>query len=89
MMVERTFFDGQFQKRFTDKDFAEKVFKDHIQSVKEYVPEEKLLLFEAKEGWEPLCTFLQKPIPDIPFPHSNKKEDFPQMLKKLVKGEMA
>ena len=24
-----------------------------------------------KEGWEPLCKFLEKEIPDVPFPHEN------------------
>ena len=36
-----------------------------------HVPPEKLLVFEAKEGWEPLCSFLQLPIPAIPFPNVN------------------
>jgi hypothetical protein len=22
-------------------------------------------------GWEPLCKFLGKPVPDVPFPHMN------------------
>lgn len=26
----------------------------------------------AGDGWEKLCTFLGEPIPDVPFPHSNK-----------------
>ena len=37
------------------------------------VPPEKLLLFQVQEGWEPLCTFLGVPIPDVPFPHKNEK----------------
>ena len=28
----------------------------------------RLLIFEVKEGWEPLCKFLGKPVPDVPFP---------------------
>ena len=30
----------------------------------ESVPEEKLLIFNVKEGWEPLCNFLELPIPN-------------------------
>jgi len=29
----------------------------------------------AGEGWDRLCTFLDKPVPDVAFPHSNKAED--------------
>jgi hypothetical protein len=28
------------------------------------------------EGWEPLCKFLNKPIPDEPFPHLNDTQEF-------------
>lgn len=30
-------------------------------------------MFSVKEGWKPLCQFLNKPLPSIPFPHKNKK----------------
>jgi hypothetical protein len=40
-----------------------------------------LLVFEiGREGWEPLCTFLDHPVPEIPFPYTNRQsydeEDF-------------
>lgn len=47
------------------------VFNAHVEEVRAHVPPEKLLVFEAKEGWEPLCSFLQLPIPAIPFPNVN------------------
>ena len=34
-------------------------------------PKDKLLVFNVKEGWEPLCKFLEKEIPDKPFPRKN------------------
>ena len=37
------------------------------------VPKDQLLVFDVREGWEPLCTFLDLPIPDIPFPNVNDK----------------
>lgn len=27
------------------------------------------------EGWEPLCEFLDVPVPDVPFPHANRRPD--------------
>ena len=36
---------------------------------------ERLLIWDVKEGWDPLCKFLGKPIPDSPIPHDNKTGD--------------
>ena len=35
------------------------------------VPPDRLLEWDISDGWEPLCKFLGKPVPDIPFPHAN------------------
>ena len=35
------------------------------------VPKENLLEWTVDDGWEPLCKFLDKPVPDEPFPHVN------------------
>ena len=35
------------------------------------VPPKQLLVFDVKEGWAPLCEFLQVPVPDVPFPNIN------------------
>jgi hypothetical protein len=32
---------------------------------------DRLLVWSAAEGWEPLCAFLEVPVPDTPFPHVN------------------
>jgi len=44
------------------------------EEVKQFVPKERLLVFEARMGWEPLCEFLGVPIPDVPYPNSNKRK---------------
>ena len=34
---------------------------------------ERLLVYEISEGWEPLCEFLELPVPaDTPFPRANE-----------------
>lgn len=35
------------------------------------VPKERLLEWTVEDGWEPLCEFLDKPVPEEPFPHAN------------------
>ena len=34
-------------------------------------PKDKLLVFNVKDGWEPLCQFLGVDVPNKPFPHRN------------------
>lgn len=35
------------------------------------VPKERLLEWYIEDGWEPLCKFLGKAVPDEEFPHAN------------------
>lgn len=41
----------------------------HNQAVQSNVPHEKLLVFNVKMGWKPLCEFLDVPVPEEPFPN--------------------
>ncbi len=83
-----TMTEEHFQGMFLDKDFIKKIFDKHHEEVKAYVPADKLLVFDVAEGWEPLCKFLGKPEPVEPLPHTNKKEDFKEMLSELMKGQL-
>ena len=44
--------------------------------VQENVPPERLLVWSVRDGWEPLCQFLELPVPDTPFPHLNDSKVF-------------
>jgi Sulfotransferase domain len=43
----------------------------HVEAVKSNVPAGQLLVWEVRDGWGPLCEFLQVDEPDAPFPHLN------------------
>ena len=75
-MVKTLIWQNTFDNRFEDKVYALKVFNDHIAEVKRTVPAEKLLVYEVKEGWEPLCAFLEVSVPDKPFPRLNDSAAF-------------
>src|SRR5215211_8380430 len=47
-----------FGGRFEDKEHAIEVFEGWNEEAKERVPAERLLVYEVKEGWGPLCEFL-------------------------------
>ena len=42
--------------------------------VEALVPRERLLRFDVRDGWGPLCDFLDRPAPSEPFPWTNRRE---------------
>ena len=46
-------------------------YRRHNSHVLQTAPKSKLLVYNVKEGWEPLCRFLGVDIPNQPFPHKN------------------
>jgi hypothetical protein len=76
-----------FGGRFEDREYALSVFTQHIEAVKRNVPAEKLLIFNVKEGWEPLCAFLGVPVPDTSFPHLNDRAAFMEQRLDLLRQE--
>ena len=79
--IWKKFFEGKFK----DKTYAIHKFNSHIEEVKQIVPKDQLLIFEARNGWEPLCEFLNKPIPEIPYPSTNKSQNFHDWAKGIVR----
>ncbi|HTB06834.1 MAG TPA: sulfotransferase [Bacteroidia bacterium] len=75
--------DKEFGKDLTDKAAVIKKFTDHNEEVLRVVPKEKLLVFKAQDGWEPLCKFLNVPVPATPYPKSNTKAEFIQNVKSM------
>ena len=59
-----------------DRDELISGFNSHNDAVKEAIPADRLLVFEVKEGWLPLCDFLNVPVPDMDFPRTNHREEF-------------
>ncbi|HEX8234816.1 MAG TPA: sulfotransferase [Abditibacteriaceae bacterium] len=83
-MVEQDIWQGDFAGRFEDREYAIEVFNRYISQVKEQVPAQRLLVYEVSQGWEPLCRFLEVPIPEgKPFPRLNDREAFRNMTQSL------
>lgn len=79
--INALIWDGQFEGRFEDKDFAISKFVEWNESVKATVPADRLLVYEVKEGWQPLCEFLDVPVPDEAFPRANSREEFKETVR--------
>lgn len=48
-----------FEGKGNDKAQMVCFFENYVEGVKEFVPADKLLVYNVTEGWEPLCEFLE------------------------------
>lgn len=59
------------EKQQASPGWLEEQYEKHNAKVRAKVSKERLLEFTVQDGWEPLCRFLNVPIPDVAFPHVN------------------
>lgn len=64
----------------TDRDSVIAAYLANEAAARDTLPADRLLVFEAGDGWEPLCAFLGQPVPDTPFPRSNSRQEFFDLL---------
>ena len=79
-LADEIIWQGTFDGRFEDENHAIEVFERHNAEVQQRVPENRLLVYDVKSGWGPLCEFLGVEEPDEPFPRTN---DTAQMRRRL------
>lgn len=65
-----------------DRASAIAYYEQYAKDVQSSVQEDRLLVFSVDQGWEPLCQFLDVPVPDAPFPQVNDRAE----VKKLIGG---
>jgi hypothetical protein len=63
-----------FGDRIEDREFMTDYFRRWNDAVIAEVPPDKLLVFQARDGWAPLCDFLGVPVPPEPYPRVNSRE---------------
>lgn len=79
---------GMFDGVVDDHDHAIAVFERHNRAVREAIPVEQLLVYEVAQGWEPLCAFLDVPVPDEPMPKTNSTAEFKERLATMVNSPL-
>jgi hypothetical protein len=82
-MVRKAILGETFDNRFENKAHALEVFNRHSQEVRDAIAPARLLMFDVREGWAPLCRFLEVPIPDEPFPRLNDTATTQAMIRML------
>jgi len=53
-------------------------YERHNDEVKKAVPKGRLFVWNASEGWQPICQALRLPTPDEPFPWVNRRSEWSQ-----------
>jgi hypothetical protein len=65
-----------FREQMHDRAFMTDYFRRHTAQVQAAIPRDRLLVYEAGDGWAPLCAFLGVPVPAAPYPRENSTEEF-------------
>jgi len=75
MMVNAIIREQTFGGDFS-RGHAVRIFNEHNAEVRRTVPPDKLLVYESGQGWEPLCAFLGRDVPAVPYPSVNSTARF-------------
>ncbi|HEY1093873.1 MAG TPA: sulfotransferase [Glycomyces sp.] len=86
--------DGLWNKTFegadrSDPEAVEAAYHRYHDRVRATIPAERLVEFETGAGWEPLCTALGIPVPEVPFPHLNTTADFNRQTEEAIAARAA
>lgn len=73
-LTDRLIWQGTFDGRAAERDYAVAKYQLHLQQVRATIDPARLLVYNVNEGWEPLCRFLGKPVPEVPFPRTNSRQ---------------
>lgn len=85
-------YDGQmvdsiFGKDLKNKEEVIKRYNAINEETLNYIPKDRSLVYEVKQGWEPLCNFLNVPVPATPFPKSNVRDEFKVRVAGISSGK--
>lgn len=81
-LIGQRVFGGRF-----DREHAIAVYERNIAEVEAAFTDERLLTFRIGDGWEPLCRFLDRPVPDEPYPHRNRPGAFHRTMEEFGRAD--
>jgi hypothetical protein len=69
-------FTGPLKGHLNDRSFLIDHFRRHNEEILATIPADRLLVYQAGQGWEPLCEFLGLAVPIEPYPFENSRAEF-------------
>lgn len=82
----RVIAEGVFGGRIDDREHAIATYEKNTAEVQAAFGPDRLLTCHLGDGWEPLCRFLGKPVPDQPFPRTNSAQEFSALMTEPNRG---
>jgi hypothetical protein len=73
-------FENRFCADLENETAMKKAFVEHNDKVRDTIPKDRLVVWEPKDGWAPICNALGVATPDEPLPVTNTTDDFRTML---------
>lgn len=70
----QTLYDS-YEGQIHDHDYMIGNYRRYCDDVKAVIPPDRLLAYRTGSGWEPLCRFLDVPVPEAPFPKINTRDE--------------
>lgn len=74
------------KKSWQDRNALKEGFIKYNEHIRAVVPKERLLEYKIGDGWEPICKFLGKPVPDEPYPWVNEGDNTDKLHMKAFRG---
>ncbi|KAK5992440.1 hypothetical protein PT974_05844 [Cladobotryum mycophilum] len=77
------------QDEATMRKNTRRIYDRHNRRIQELVPPERLLVYKLGSGWEPLCEFLGKPVPDAEFPWVNESAALKSKMMEVYRKQLS
>jgi hypothetical protein len=74
----------RFTAQWRDRDAAMAAYEAHNAAVRAAVPVDRLIDWQPRDEWEPICSALHIPVPDLAFPHANTSDDFQESVERRL-----
>ena len=85
-LVNDYLLEGFFAGAFTDKEQTLDRYARFYDELRATIPPHRRLEYDVRDGWDPLCTFLNTPVPAVPFPRKNQRADFIAQVGGMIHG---
>ena len=82
-MMDKLVWHGELEGAMEDRERAIAIYERREAELRAELPDDRILVFSADQGWEPLCDFLGLPVPDGPFPQVNERAEMARMTARL------
>lgn len=84
MLAEKYLWEVQYEGNFKNKEATIALYEKFNEQIIATIPKKRLLVFDLSKGWNPLCEFLEVPVPNEDFPFKNKRKDFKEQMGRML-----